>query len=278
MPGVDIHVVFSPEPANVSISQPKNIHVPRLVGGYTTSCREAAVEFFRRGAFKFQRAYGLEAAEMTKLFETAYHAVNTALSNEFAQACTALDLSFEEVLESAKLNPDAVSGSFAGSGTGGDELTIDPHHLLNQPQVHDLQLPVLEAAVESNRQRPAAVVQRCARVLADLGKELAGSKVLVIGLSSQPDTADLVGSPALQTMDLLLKSGAEVGFHDHHFAGPISLGDTHVLGYSNPRDFGTDLIFLNTAHSYVDLSWISMTDTVIDGTYRATGIPNRVPL
>lgn len=278
VPGVDIHVVFSPEPANAAIAQAKNIHVPRLVGGYTTSCREAAVEFFGHGVFKFQRTYGLEAAEMTKLFEAAYHAVNTALSNEFAQACTALDLSFEEVLESAKLNPDAVSGSFAGSGTGGDELTIDPHHLLNQPQVHGLQLPVLEAAVESNRKRPAAVVQRCTRVLADLGKELAGSKVMVIGLSSQPDTADLVGSPALQIMDLLLKSGAEVGYHDHHFAEPINLGDTHVLGYPKPRNFGADLIFLNTAHSYVDLSWISMTDTVIDGTYRATGIPNRVPL
>ncbi|MGP4989652.1 nucleotide sugar dehydrogenase [Glutamicibacter ardleyensis] len=278
VPGVDIHVAFSPEPANAAISQPKNIHVPRLVGGYTTSCREAAAEFFGRGAYKFQRTYGLEAAEMTKLFETAHHAVNTAMNNEFAQACTALDLSFEEVLESANLNPEAVPGSFAGSGTGGAELSNDPHHLLNQPQVHDLQLPVLEAAVEANKQRPASVVQRCARVLADLGKELSGSKVLVIGLSNQPDTADLVSSPGLQIMDLLLKSGAEVGFHDHHFAGPITLGDTYVLGYRNPRDFGADLIFLNTAHSYADLSWISVADTVIDGTYRAAGILNRVPL
>lgn len=278
VPGIDIHVVFSPEPASAETSQQKNIHAPRLIGGYTTSCRETAVEFFGRGAFKFQRTYGLEAAEMTKLFETAYHAVNTALTNEFAQACTALDLPFEEVLQSANLNPEAVTGPFAGAGAGGYELSMDPHHWLNQSQALDLQLPVLEAAVESNKQRPAVVVQRCVRVLADLGKELSNSKVLVIGLSHQPDTADLVGSPALQVMDLLLKSGADVGFHDHHFAGPITLGDVHVQGYPNPRGFRADLIFLNIAHSYADLSWISDADTVIDGTYRATGILNRVPL
>ena len=278
VPGIDIHVAFSPEPANVSISQQKNIHVPRLVGGYTTSCREAAVEFFGHGVFKFQRTYGLEAAEMTKLFEAAFHTVKTALTSEFAQACTELDVPFEEVLESVNLNLDAVAGFTAGSGAGGYELTIGPHHILNQSQAHGLQLPVLEAAVKSNKHRPAAVVERCVRVLEDLGKELSDSKVLIIGLSNYPDTADLSNSPGLEIMSLLLEAGAHVGFHDHHFAGPITLGDTHVSGYPNPHDFGADLIFLNTAHNHVDLSWISMTDTVIDGTYRATGILNRVPL
>lgn len=277
-PGIDVHVAFSPEQTHADSSQSKNIHAPRLVGGYTTSCREAAVEFFGRGVVKLQLTYGLEAAEMTKLFETAFQTVNTALNNEFAQACTALDIPFEEVLESANLDQDTVSGFSAGSGAGGYELTIAPHRLLNQAQAHDLQLPVLEAAMNSNKHRPATVVERCARVLADLGNELSDSKVLVIGLSNQPDTTDLFGSPALQVMDLLLKSGADVGFHDHHFAGPITLGEVHVPGYPNPRDFGADLIFLNTAHSYADLSWISVADTVIDGTYRAAGILNRVPL
>lgn len=278
VPGVDVHVAFSPEPTISDPSQPKNICAPRLVGGYTTSCRETAVEFFGRGVSKFQRAYGLESAEITKLFETAHRAVNTALANEFAQACTALDIPFEEVLESANFNQETMSGFSAGSGTGGYELTVDPHHLLNQSQAHDLQLPVLETAMRSNKHRPVAVVERCARVLADLGKELSDSKVLVIGLSNQPDARDLFSSPALQVMDLLLKSGAEVGFHDHHFAGPITLGEVRVPGYPNPRDFGADLIFLHTQHSYVDLSWISDADTVIDGTYQAKTVPNRVPL
>ncbi|HJX78340.1 nucleotide sugar dehydrogenase [Glutamicibacter sp.] len=278
VPGVDVHVVFSPEPTHTDISQPKDTHAPRLVGGYTTSCREAAVKFFGHGVFTFQRTYGLESAEMTKLFETAYHTVNTALINEFAQVCTALDVPFEEVLELANLNPDAVSDSFAGSGAGGYALTRDPTHLLNQSQAVDLQFPVLEAALKSNKHRPAAVVERCARVLADLGKALSGSKVMVIGLSNQPDTADLAGSVALQVMDLLLKSGADVGFHDHHFAEPITLGEVQISGYLNPRDFGADLIFLHTQHTYADLSWIRHVDTVIDGTYRARGVANRVPL
>lgn len=277
-PGIDIQVAFSPERADTVLPHPINIHAPRLVGGYTNLCREAAVKFFGRGVVKVQRTNGLEAAEMTKLFETAYRAVNTALANEFAQACSAHDISIAEVLDSANLNPDDALGFTAGSGTGGYELPFDPHHLLSQSETYDVEFPVLEAAMASNKRRPSLVVERCARVLADLGKELSASKVLVIGLSNHPDTADLFGSPALAVMALLLRSGADVGFHDHHFAGPITLGEFHVSGYPNPRDFGADLIFVHTVHTRLDLSWISNLDTVIDGTYRAKGLLNSVSL
>ncbi|MGP5688513.1 hypothetical protein [Glutamicibacter ardleyensis] len=79
-------------------------------------------------------------------------------------------------------------------------------------------------------------------------------------------------------MTMLRESGADVAYHDHYFSGSITLGEDRVPGYLNSVDFGADLIFLHTQHTYADLSWISIADTVIDGTYRATGILNNVPL
>lgn len=278
VPGVDVHVAFSPERADIVMPHPINIHAPRLVGGYTSSCREAAVKFYGRGVINVQRTSGLEAAEMTKLFESAYRAVNTALANEFAQACAVLDIPVAEVLDSANLAVDDALGFTPDSGAGGHELSSDPHYLLWQSRAHDFHLPVLAEAVESNKQRPTLVVDRCARVLADLGKTLAESKILIIGLSNQSDTADLFDSPALAIMSLLRESGADVAYHDHYFPGSITLGEDRVPGYPNPVDFGADLIFLHTKHTYTDLSWVSIADTVIDGTYRVTGILNYVPL
>lgn len=272
--GTDISVAFSPEridPGNESFTHEE---VPRVVGGATESCRRAAEALLGRYAH-VHSVGSLEAAEMTKLLENTFRAVNIALANEFAEACRVLGLPVLDVINAAATKPYGFMPFFPGPGVGGHCIPCDPHYLLWQLRREHISLPIIEQAMTEIGSRPRQVVERIREILADHSTPMSGSRVLVTGVSYKPDVADLRESPALEILSLLHDRGVEVAYYDPFFDSVTLHDGTELDATVDPVAFRADLVVLHTDHSMVDTSWLAGQRTVLDATYRRDDLPHR---
>lgn len=276
--GGNISVAFSPERIDPGNGGFTHEDVPRVVGGATEACRRAAQEVLGRYARTLHSVESLEAAEMTKLLENTFRAVNIALANEFADACTVLGLPVVDVIDAAATKPYGFMPFFPGPGVGGHCIPCDPHYLLWQLRKEHVSLPMIEQAMSEIAGRPRRVVARIREVLADNGKPIAGARVLVSGVAYKPDVADLRESPALEILHLLHDQGAHVAYHDRFFDTLTLHGGVELVNTTDPAGFGADLVLLHTDHTSIDSSWMSRAPLVLDATYRRTDLPNYVAL
>jgi nucleotide sugar dehydrogenase len=274
--GEDIFVAFSPEridPGNGSLDHED---VPRVVGGATLLCEVHAARVLSWYVGKVHRVHSLAAAEMTKLLENTFRAVNIALANEFADICAALDIPVTEVIDAAATKPYGFMRFLPGPGVGGHCIPCDPHYLLWQLRRDRVHAPLITQAMNEIAERPGRIVDRARRVLSDAGTGVAGARVLVVGVAYKPDVADLRESPALEILELLGESGATVGYLDPLFP-TVRLADGSVLeSVADPAGFDPELVLVHTRHSSLDLSWIGPDRAVLDASYRETSLPQRV--
>lgn len=215
--GRDFHLAFSPEridPGNETFGMR---NTPKVVGGHTEACTEAAASFYGRFVDTVVRAKGTREAEMAKLLENTYRHINIALVNEMARFCHELDIDLWDVIHAAKSKPFGFQAFFPGPGVGGHCIPIDPNYLSYQVQAK-LGYPFrfVELAQEINAGMPSYVVRRIQDALNDEGKALRGARILLLGVTYKPDIADQRESPAKPIAAELLDKGAVVEFHDPH--------------------------------------------------------------
>ncbi|ONI66265.1 UDP-glucose 6-dehydrogenase [Microbacterium sp. CSI-V] len=276
--GRDVFVTFSAEridPGNVGFAQEV---VPRVVGGATPQCQEEGVRLLSRYAARVHPVSSLATAEMTKLLENTFRAVNIALANEFADICGALDVPVTEVIEAASTKPYGFMAFYPGPGVGGHCIPCDPHYLLWQLKALHVDAGVITEAMTRIAARPRRVVDRVRDVLGRAGKGTLGARVLIVGVTYKPDVADLRESPALEIIDGLIDAGAEVQYVDTH-APHIHLGSGRERdSLTDPAAFHPDVVLVHTRHHDSDLNWLDGDAVVLDGTYRSSDIPGRVLL
>jgi UDP-N-acetyl-D-glucosamine dehydrogenase len=267
--GREVSVAFSAEridPGNDAFDQSL---VPRVVGGATERCRADAVALLRRYALEVHEVGSLAAAEMTKLLENTFRAVNIALANEFADICDHLGIEVNDVIDAAATKPYGFMPFRPGPGVGGHCIPCDPHYLLWQLKRDRVDAPLIERTMGEIAQRPGRVVEQAKERLAENGAALRRSKVLVVGVSYKPDVADLRESPALEILERLEGAGARIGYLDHHFPSLRLPSGRELEGVEDPASFGADLVLIHTAHKDVDLSWVTPAQTVLDTRYPA---------
>ncbi|WP_375387194.1 nucleotide sugar dehydrogenase [uncultured Amnibacterium sp.] len=267
--GTDLFVAFSAEridPGNDAFDQSL---VPRVVGGATAECRAAAVDLLQRYALEVHQVGSLAAAEMTKLLENTFRAVNIALANEFSDICEHLGIEVNDVIDAASTKPYGFMAFRPGPGVGGHCIPCDPHYLLWQLKRDRVDAPLIERTMTEIAQRPGRVVEQAKERLAANGASLRRSKVLVVGVSYKPDVADLRESPALEILERLEQNGARIGYLDHHFDTLRLPSGAELEGTTDPAAFGADLVLIHTSHRDVDLSWITPSQTVLDTRYPA---------
>ncbi|MFF0910460.1 nucleotide sugar dehydrogenase [Microbacterium enclense] len=276
--GSDVFVTFSAEridPGNIGIAQEA---VPRVVGGATPQCEEEGARLLSRYAARVHRVSSLATAEMTKLLENTFRAVNIALANEFADICGALDVPITEVIEAASTKPYGFMAFYPGPGVGGHCIPCDPHYLLWQLRALRVDAGVITQAMTRIAARPGRVVDRVRDVLGRAGKGTLGARVLVVGVTYKPDVADLRESPALEIIDGLLDLGAEVQYVDTH-APHVDLASGRARdSLADPAVFHPDVVLVHTRHQDADLTWIEADAVVLDGTYRSGDLVGRVLL
>jgi nucleotide sugar dehydrogenase len=275
VPGESISVAFSPERIDPGNDSYEHELVPRVVGGATPSCELRAASVLSRYTARVHRVDSLAAAEMTKLLENTFRAVNIALANEVADICRELNVPVTQVIDAAATKPYGFMAFSPGPGVGGHCIPCDPHYLLWQLRERRVAAPMITQAMTEIAARPARVVERAAQVLSDAGRGLAGSRVLVVGVSYKPDVADLRESPALEIILGLERRGATVGYLDPLCPQARLLDGRTATTETDPVAFDPHLVVLHTRHHGLDLSWIGEQQVVLDASYRELAVPRR---
>ncbi len=268
--GTDVHVAFSPERINPGVTTHPQHAVPRVVGGHTPACAAAAAKVLEPVSQRIHLVSSPRAAELTKLYENTFRAVNISLANEFATACRSLGEDVCEILDAAATKPFGFMRFSPGPGAGGHCIPCDPHYLLWHLRANRVRMPLVESAMEAIERRPVEVVDRVKEALADSGVPARGARVLIVGVTYKSNVADLRESPALEIAARLIGGGIAVTIADslvstvrlNDGAELVSrhLADLHVTDY--------DLVLVHTLHDGLDLDALSGAKLLIDATYR----------
>jgi UDP-N-acetyl-D-glucosamine dehydrogenase len=207
-----------------------------------------------------------EAAELTKLLENIFRAVNIALVNELAQLCERMDIDVWEVVEAAETKPFGFMRFDPGPGLGGHCIPIDPFYLTWKAREYGFYTEFIELAGKVNENMPYYCRSLISQAL-NHGKQrsLSGSKILILGVAYKADIGDTRESPALKLMELLRNAGAEVSYHDPHV--PELNGARSVP--LEPAKY--DCVAIVTAHSSVDYEQLVEEAEIVVDFRNATG-------
>ncbi len=212
--GKDIFIAFSPERVDPGNPVYHTKNTPKVVGGITPACTEIASALYASCIDTIVPVSSTEAAELVKLLENTFRAVNIGMVNEMAIVCDKLGVDVWEVIDAAATKPFGFMKFTPGPGIGGHCIPLDPHYLAWKMRTLNYKTRFIDLASEINSQMPAYVVEKIADALNDDRKPVNGSKILVLGVAYKRDINDVRESPALDVMHLLDERGAVVSFHD----------------------------------------------------------------
>ena len=216
--GEDFFLAFSPERVDPGREDWTTINTPKVVGGITESCTEAAAAWYGGALQTVVPVSSSEVAEMAKLLENTFRMINIGLVNEMAIMCDRLDIDVWEVIEAAATKPFGFMKFTPGPGLGGHCIPIDPLYLSWKLRALNYTARFIELASEINLGMPRYVVSLVQDALNNHQKSVKGSKVLVLGVAYKPDIDDIRESPALDVIGLLHQKGALVEFHDPYIS------------------------------------------------------------
>jgi UDP-N-acetyl-D-glucosamine dehydrogenase len=254
--GIDFALAFSPERIDPGNGVYGIRNTPKVVGGISPACTDAAARFYERVCDTVVKAKTAREAEMAKLLENTYRHVNIALVNEMAIFCHELGVDLWDAIRCAATKPFGFQAFYPGPGVGGHCIPIDPNYLSYKVRM-ELSYPFrfVELAQEINSRMPGYVVDRAAEILNSDAKPLKGARVLLLGVTYKKDIADQRESPARPIARKLLQRGAVLSFHDPY------VDSWQVDGRDIPRAQApadeADLTILLQAHSTYDLDDIA---------------------
>ena len=212
--GKDFFLCFSPERVDPGRADWTTQNTPKVIGGVTPACLDMGLALYGQALATLVPVSSTEAAEMVKLFENTFRAVNIALANELLLMCETLGLDVWEIVDAAATKPFGFMKFTPGPGIGGHCIPKDPLYLAWKLKTLKYTARFIELAAEINAAMPAYWVRKVQDALNEAGLPLKGSRVLVLGVAYKPDTTDIRESPALDIIHLLQEKGAAVSYHD----------------------------------------------------------------
>ncbi len=255
--GTDFFLAFSPERIDPGNPHFDTRNTPKIVGGVTADCTELAKAYYGAAIETVIPVSSARVAEMTKLLENTFRAVNIGLVNEMAIMCEKLNISVWEVIEAAATKPFGFMRFLPGPGLGGHCIPIDPHYLSWKLKTLDYTARFIELASEVNSSMPRYVVNKITEALNEQQRSVNGSHVLVLGVAYKSNVSDVRESPALDIIQSLLERKATVLYNDE-YVPKLTLGD-HTL-QSQPLTsellHAADCVVVVTNHNYFDAEWI----------------------
>jgi UDP-N-acetyl-D-glucosamine dehydrogenase len=227
--GVDFFLAFSPERVDPGNPTFQTHNVPKVVGGFTKNCSMLAGELYGSAIQTIVPVSSTRVAEMVKLLENTFRAVNIGLVNELALMCDRMNIDVWEVVDAAKTKPFGFMAFYPGPGLGGHCIPIDPFYLSWKAKQTGFDPRFIELAGHINGGMPHYVVDKVAEALNTRRKPVNGSSVLVAGVAYKRDIDDMRESPAMDVMGLLLGRGAKVSYADPYV--PVVHGREWSGGY-----------------------------------------------
>jgi UDP-N-acetyl-D-glucosamine dehydrogenase len=256
----DFFLAFSPERVDPGNPTYTTKNIPKIVGGYGPPSTEAATLLYRQIVSSVIAVSSTRVAEMVKLLENTFRAVNIGLVNELAQMCHKLDIDVWEVIEAAKTKPFGFMPFYPGPGLGGHCIPIDPFYLSWKARQNGFECRFIELAGQVNASMPDYVVERVGDALNSARKAINGSRVHLFGVAYKKDVSDMRESPALDILELLTRRGAVVTYTDPYVPtlrhGAQTLQSVPV---ADALRAAPDCIVISTDHSSFD--WKPVVDS-----------------
>jgi UDP-N-acetyl-D-glucosamine dehydrogenase len=261
----DFLLAFSPERVDPGNSAFVTRNIPKVVGGSGPSSTEAAVALYSQVVTSVVSVSSTRVAEMVKLLENTFRAVNIGLVNEVALMCHKMNIDVWEVIDAAKTKPFGFMPFYPGPGLGGHCIPIDPYLLSWKARQNGFECRFIELAGQVNGSMPEYVVQRVIAALNSVKKALNGSSVHLFGVAYKRDVNDLRESPSLDILDLLTRDGATVSYTDPYIPTLSHAGRTlESIPFERAVDAGYDCAVVATDHTAFDYGQIAAMPLVVD--------------
>ncbi|MDA8345942.1 MAG: nucleotide sugar dehydrogenase [Thermaerobacter sp.] len=256
-PGTDFYLASVPERIDPGNRSHRLGNTPRLIGGVTPRCGDAAYALYARIVPGCQVLSSPEAAEMAKLLENAFRNVNIALVSEAQMVCERIGLDVYEVIRAAGSKPFGYLPFYPGAGIGGECIPVDPLYLRWFAQRIGAPMGLLERAIATNEAMPIHAAERIGAALASAGRGMEGAQVLLCGVSYKPDIRDTRNAPALRVMEELRRRGAQVHYHDPLVpALQIDGAELRSVALTEETVRSMSATVVLTRHSSLDYGWI----------------------
>lgn len=268
--GEDVFICFSPERVDPGNAVYGVINTPKVIGGVTPTCGEVGAGFYREVMATVVTVSSARAAEMTKLLENTFRAVNIGLVNELALMCERMGLDIWEVVDAASTKPFGFMPFYPGPGIGGHCIPLDPMYLSWKAKTYDFYGRFIDLASDINGNMPRHVVAKVSEALNLHSKAIRNSRILILGLAYKKDIDDVRESPGLEVLRLLESKGAIVDYYDPHV--PEFCNGTNVVrsvSLSSESLASYDCVVLTTDHTVFDYQTIAQHAKLIVDTRNA---------
>ncbi len=251
--GADFFLAFSPERVDPGNAEWTTANIPKVVGGIDAVSTAVASALYSRVTREVVPVSSMRVAEMVKLLENTFRAVNIGMVNELALMCHNLGVDVWEVIDAAKTKPFGFMPFYPGPGLGGHCIPIDPFYLSWKARMNGFESRFIELAGHINSGMPRFVVERVAEALNGVGKPLKGSRVHLYGMAYKPNVGDTRESPAIDIAQLLQQRGAVVSFSDP-FVPLVEQGamKLEAVAERDALDRGFDCAVITTNHQAFD--------------------------
>jgi UDP-N-acetyl-D-glucosamine dehydrogenase len=261
----DFFLAFSPERVDPGNAQFTTRNIPKVVGGHGPTSTEMATALYASVVSTVVPVSSTRVAEMVKLLENTFRAVNIGLVNEIALMAHRMEINVWEVIDAARTKPFGFMPFYPGPGLGGHCIPIDPYYLSWKARQSGFECRFIELAGQVNSAMPEYVVTRIADALNSVKKPVNGSRVHVFGIAYKRDVNDMRESPALDIIELLLRRGAVVSYTDPYVPS-LTLGDHHFesIPFDEAVSSGFDCAVVATDHSGFDYERLAALPLVVD--------------
>lgn len=274
--GIDCFIAFSPERIDPGNKKWGIKNTPKVIGGYTKTCAQVASALYGSVIEHIHCVSSTDAAEMSKLLENTFRAVNIALVNEIAMMCHKLGVNTWEVVDAAATKPFGFVPFRPGPGFGGHCIPIDPLYLSWKLKSLHYHARFIELADAINSEMPRFVTELVLRAFNKKERCVKGAKILILGVAYKKDIEDVRESPAFEVMFNLEELGAIIRYHDP-FCPYITYRETKMQ--SVPLEEGLrwcDCALIITDHSNVNYQTVLDIAPIVVDTRNATkGLVNK---
>jgi len=268
--GIDYFLAFSPERIDPGNARYSLKNTPKVVGGMTRDCTKLAEKVYAAAVERVVTVSSPKAAEMVKLLENTFRAVNIGLVNEISMICEKLGINIWEVIDAAATKPFGFIPFYPGPGLGGHCIPVDPQYLAWKMRFLNYRTKFIDLAEEINTAMPGFIVSRIADALNARKKSIRSSVILILGIAYKKNIGDVRESPALSIIDLLLEKGAKVSYNDPHLPGGYRHRGLSSVSLSPSLLREADCVTICTDHDQYDYPWIVKESSLIMDCRNAT--------
>ncbi|NNK62540.1 MAG: nucleotide sugar dehydrogenase [Gemmatimonadetes bacterium] len=270
--GEDFFLCFSPERVDPGNPVWQTRNTPKVIGGITEACTRIGVALYERFIDTMVAVSSAEAAELTKILENTFRAVNIGLVNETALIADRLGVDVWEVIDAAATKPFGFMKFTPGPGLGGHCIPVDPHYLAWRMKELNYRTRFIELASEVNGEMPYFVLGKVRHALNDVSKPVRGSRVVVLGVAYKRDIEDVRESPALDILRLLREDGADLRYHDPFVSSLEHEGlDLRSEPLTDALLAEADAVLIVTDHTDIDYGRVVAQSRIVVDTRNVTG-------